>query len=114
MDKLSESKCVPCEGGVPPLKGAQLRQYKKRLDSEAPGWELLVDDTHLGKTFEFPDFKTALDFVNKVGAIAEAVNHHPVIQLRWGLVRIITWTHAIDGLSENDFFLAAKISRELG
>lgn len=93
------------------MQGKKLEIMLARLNEEAPGWESwgITGAQHLGKTFKFPDFKTALDFVNKVGAIAEAENHHPAIQLRWGWVRIITWTHAINGLSENDFVLAAKI-----
>ncbi|MEK9167677.1 MAG: 4a-hydroxytetrahydrobiopterin dehydratase [Patescibacteria group bacterium] len=108
--KLSEEKCVPCEGGVPPIKGAQLERYKKKLDSEAPGWGLR-DLKHLQKEYKFLDFKSALAFVNKVGEIAEADGHHPNIEFGWGFARILLWTHAIDGLSENDFYMAAKIER---
>lgn len=108
MSNLSSQKCVPCEGGVPPLKGAELEKLKAQLDTEAPGWELR-DAKHLEKTYKFPDFKSALKFVNKVGAIAEAEGHHPNIDLGWGFVHVLLWTHAIDGLSDNDFFLAAKI-----
>ncbi|OGD62706.1 hypothetical protein A3A71_01670 [Candidatus Berkelbacteria bacterium RIFCSPLOWO2_01_FULL_50_28] len=108
MDKLAFGKCVPCEGGTPPIKGAQLEQYKKRLDSEAPGWELR-DAKHLQKDFKFKDFQSALDFVNIVGTIAESEGHHPVINFGWGFAKILLWTHAINGLSENDFIMAAKI-----
>lgn len=112
MDKkLSEGKCVPCEGGVKPLKGKKLEKMLAQLNTEAPDWEYWETNGggHLGKTFRFADFKTALAFVDKVGVIAEAESHHPAIVLRWGHVRIVTWTHAINGLSENDFILAAKI-----
>jgi|SRR3989344_3409809 len=108
--KLSEGKCVPCEGGVPPIKGAQLEQYKKRLDSEAPGWELR-DTKHLQKEYKFKNFKSALAFVNKIGKLAEAEGHHPNIEFGWGFAKILLWTHAINGLSENDFVLAAKVDR---
>lgn len=109
--KLSEGNCIPCEGEIKPLQGKKLEVMLAKLGKEAPDWEYWETNGggHLGKTFRFPDFKTALAFVDKVGAIAEAENHHPAIQLRWGWVRIITWTHAINGLSESDFILASKI-----
>jgi 4a-hydroxytetrahydrobiopterin dehydratase len=101
---LAEKHCVPCKGGVPPLQGEEL----DRLQQEVPGWQV-VDGHHLLKTFTFPDFKTALEFVNQVGAIAEAEGHHPDLFLAWGKVEVKTWTHKIDGLTESDFILAAKI-----
>ncbi len=107
---MSKGKCVPCEGGVLPLKGKQLEEWGARLDAEAPGWELR-DAKHLQKEFIFKDFQLALDFVNKIGAIAEKEGHHPNIDFGWGFVRVLLWTHAIDGLSENDFFMAAKIDQ---
>ncbi len=108
--KLAQTKCVPCQGGVPPLIGKKLEEWKLRLDTEAPGWELR-DAKHLQKEFKFKDFKTALGFVNEVGEIAEAEGHHPNIELGWGFVRILLWTHAINGLSDNDFVMAAKIDK---
>jgi len=108
MANLATQKCVPCEGGVPPLKGQELEKLKAQLDQEAPGWNLR-DAKRLEKTFKFPDFKTALEFVNKIGTIAESEGHHPNIELGWGFVKVLLWTHAIDGLSESDFFLAAKV-----
>ncbi len=108
MTNLADKKCVPCEGGVPPLKGEELEKLIIQLDEEAPGWDLR-DVKHLEKTFKFPDFQSALDFVNKIGEIAETEGHHPNIEFGWGFVRVLIWTHAINGLSENDFFLAAKI-----
>ena len=102
---LVHKKCVPCEGGIPPL-GADER---KRLLREIPGWEI-VRDHHLSANFKFPNFVTALDLVNKVGALAEAEGHHPNIFLTWGKVGLEIWTHAIDNLTENDFVLAAKIN----
>jgi 4a-hydroxytetrahydrobiopterin dehydratase len=101
---LSEKHCVPCRGGVPPLKGEELDRLKQQL----PEWQV-VDGHHLIRTFSFPDFKTALDFVNKAGAIAETEGHHPDLLLSWGKVEVKTWTHKIDGLTESDFILASKI-----
>jgi len=103
---LSEKHCVPCKGGVPPLAGAEL----KRLQQELPEWQV-VDGHHLLRSFTFPDFKTALDFVNKAGAIAEEEGHHPDLFLSWGKVEVKIWTHKIDGLTESDFILAAKIGK---
>src|SRR6266568_2000972 len=105
---LTEKHCVPCRGGVPPLKGAELQAYLDQL----PGWTA-VDEHHITKTFQFPDFQQALDFVNRAGAVAEAEGHHPDILLAWGKVEVTTYTHKIDGLTESDFILAAKIDRAL-
>ena len=106
MGDLAEKQCIPCRGGIPPLKGAELEALKKQV----PGWDV-VNDHHLNKAFAFPDFQRALDFVNRVGAIAEEQGHHPDIFLAWGKVEITIWTHKIDGLTESDFILAAKIDR---
>jgi 4a-hydroxytetrahydrobiopterin dehydratase len=103
---LADKTCVPCRGGVPPLKGAALDALKAQL----PDWEV-VDEHHLHKVFRFPDFKQALDFVNRAGAIAEEQAHHPDILLAWGKAEVTTYTHKIDGLTESDFVLAAKINR---
>jgi 4a-hydroxytetrahydrobiopterin dehydratase len=103
---LAEKHCVPCRGGVPPLHGEELEKMKAQL----PEWQV-VDGHHLTRSYTFPDFKTALDFVNRVGAIAEAEGHHPDLYLAWGKVDVKTWTHSINGLSESDFILAAKIDR---
>ena len=102
---LRDKTCSPCSGKGPPLKGDSLKPY---TDSLPAGWRI-VEEHHLAKTFTFKNFKTALEFTNAVGAVAEAEGHHPVIELTWGRVTIATWTHKIDGLSENDFILAAKI-----
>jgi 4a-hydroxytetrahydrobiopterin dehydratase len=104
---LSKKECVPCKGGVPPLKGDALTELLTQLGH---GWEV-VKEHHLEKTFAFPDFQTALDFTNKVGAIAEREGHHPDIHLAWGKARVVIWTHKIDGLTESDFVLAAKIEK---
>ncbi len=105
MGRLTEKKCVPCEGGVPPLTGEAIVELKKELH---PDWRV-VEEHHLTRTFRFPDFRSALAFVNRVGEVAEAEGHHPDIFLSWGKVTITLYTHAINGLSENDFILAAKI-----
>ena len=103
---LAEKHCVPCKGGVPALKGDALASLK----SQIPGWRV-VNEHHLTKTYTFPDFKAALDFVNKAGAIAEEEGHHPDLLLTWGKVEVKTWTHKIDGLTKSDFILAAKLDR---
>lgn len=101
--KLEQKTCKPCEGGVKPLSGKTLELYLQEIKV----WKII--DNHIEKEFKFKDFKTALDFVNKVGQLAEKEVHHPDIYLSWGKVKITLWTHAIDGLSENDFILAKKI-----
>jgi 4a-hydroxytetrahydrobiopterin dehydratase len=108
MSDLASKTCVPCRGGVPPLKGAELEGFAKQVS----GWTV-VNEHHITKVYEFPDFREALDFVNRVGAIAEEQGHHPDIFLAWGKVEITLWTHKIDGLTESDFILAAKIDRAL-
>ena len=104
MSDLCSLSCVPCQGGVPPLKGDELTPLLEQLT----GWDI-VDEHHLVKRYEFPDFVAALKFVNDIGAVAEAEGHHPDLFLTWGEVKINIWTHKIDGLSESDFILAAKI-----
>jgi 4a-hydroxytetrahydrobiopterin dehydratase len=107
MVKLAEKKCSACEGGVPPIEGEALDTILKELGGD---WKV-VNEHHLEKGFSFKDFKGALAFTNKVGALAEQEGHHPEIHLAWGKVRIILWTHKINGLSESDFILAAKIDK---
>ncbi len=101
---LAEKHCVPCRGGVPPLGGEELEKMK----AQVPGWDV-VNGHDLNRTYTFPDFRTALDFVNRVGAVAEQEGHHPDLYLAWGKVGVKIWTHKIDGLTESDFILAAKI-----
>jgi 4a-hydroxytetrahydrobiopterin dehydratase len=104
MGELSAKHCVPCRGGVPPLKGDSLRSLALQLGD---GWRV-VDEHHLEKSYPFDDFRQALDFTNRVGEIAEREGHHPDIHLAWGRVGLTIWTHKIDGLTESDFILAAK------
>ena len=107
MSELASKQCVPCKGGVPPLAGAPLRALHEELGS---GWKL-VDDHHLAKEYRFADFREALDFTNQVGELAEEQGHHPDIELSWGRVKLLVWTHKIDGLTESDFIWAAKADR---
>jgi len=104
MSSLAAKTCVPCRGGIPPLKGKELTDLQKQV----PGWNV-VNEHHLARSFKFPDFKKALEFVNRVGALAEEQGHHPDILLAWGKAEITIWTHKIDGLTESDFIMAAKI-----
>lgn len=104
---LADRHCEPCRGGVPPLTPAEIEPLHAKL---APGWTV-VDAHHLHRRDDFPDFKTALAHVNAIGALAEREGHHPDLTLAWGRVEVTLWTHKIDGLTEADFVLAAKIDR---
>jgi 4a-hydroxytetrahydrobiopterin dehydratase len=104
--QLADKKCVPCRGGVPPIKGAELKKLLKAV----PQWTA-IGEHHLRREFKFTDFAKALAFVNRVGALAEEQGHHPDILLAWGKAEITLWTHKIDGLTESDFIMAAKIDR---
>jgi len=106
VSDLASKTCVPCKGGVPPLAGHELADLAKQV----PQWQV-VDGHHLTRAFKFSDFQQALAFVNKVGEIAEGQGHHPDILLTWGKADVTTWTHKINGLTESDFILAAKIDR---
>jgi 4a-hydroxytetrahydrobiopterin dehydratase len=110
MSDLASRQCVPCKGGVPPLKGADLHALHRQVD---PAWQV-VGEHHLEREYRFPNFREALAFVNRVGEMAEAQNHHPDLLLAWGRVRITVWTHKIDGLTESDFVFAAKCDRLYG
>lgn len=106
MSNLINKKCVPCEGGMPPLTAEEIEKYLP----EVPDWEVL-DNKKIQREFKFKDFKEAMAFVNKVADLAESEGHHPDIHLHnWNKVRLELSTHAIGGLSENDFILAAKVS----
>lgn len=104
---LSEKNCVPCRGGVPPLKGESLKELHRALGES---WKV-IDEHHLEKDYLFKNFREALDFTNKMGEIAEREGHHPDIVLSYGKVKVLLWTHKIDGLSESDFILAAKYDK---
>ena len=104
MESLAGKHCVPCHGGVPRLGAAEIEP----LVGQLAGWEV-VEEHHLSKEYRFPNFAEALAFVNRVGGVAEAEGHHPDISFGWGYARLTIYTHAIDGLSESDFILAARI-----
>lgn len=104
MSELANMECIPCQGGVPALKGAEIEAYLERLGND---WTV-VEEHHLSKTFLFPNFVDALAYVNRVGSLAEQVGHHPDIYFTWGKARVEIFTHKIDGLAEADFILAAK------
>ena len=106
MNELASKTCVPCRGGVPPLGGKEL----EALATQVPAWNV-IEGHHITRSFGFPDFRQALAFVNKVGELAEQQGHHPDILLSWGKAEVTTWTHKINGLTESDFILAAKIDR---
>jgi len=108
-EQLADKKCVPCRGGVPPLKGPEVEKFHNMV----PRWTV-VRDHHIQREYKFPDFKQALEFVNRVGALAEEQGHHPDILLAWGKAEITLWTHKIDCLTESDFIMAAKIDRLIG
>jgi 4a-hydroxytetrahydrobiopterin dehydratase len=104
---LAEQRCAACEGGVESLPADDVERIAATLEA---GWRV-VDGHHLRRSYKFKDFKSALTFVNRVGALAEEEGHHPDITLGWGRAEISLYTHAVDGLTRNDFILAAKISR---
>jgi 4a-hydroxytetrahydrobiopterin dehydratase len=108
MNNLASKQCVPCRGGVPPLKGAELEALLREVGN---GWRV-IDEHHLEKEYRFKNFREALGFTLRVGDLAEAQNHHPDIFLAWGRVRLMVWTHKIDGLTESDFVFAAKADQQ--
>ena len=101
---LASRDCVPCKGGVPPLKGEAVAALQSQLGN---GWQV-INEHHLEKQFAFKNFREALAYTNRVGELAETIKHHPDIHLAWGCVRLVLWTHKIDGLTESDFIFAAK------
>ncbi len=110
MDDLADKKCIPCEGGIPGFEITEIHKYLKMVD----GWEVKADEDkiyYLIKNFKFKNFIESQNFVNKVGAIAEEENHHPDILFGWGYCKVKIFTHAIKGLAESDFILAAKIDK---
>lgn len=106
MTEFADKTCVPCTGDTPPLKTAELEE----LHQHVPEWEI-VEEHHIHQEFAFKNFLEALNFVNRVGEVAEEQGHHPDISFGWGWSEIKVFTHAIDGLSESDFVLAAKVDR---
>jgi len=111
MSDLLNKKCVPCEGGVIPFDISEIHKYQKKID----GWDVVKDEKgifFLEKEFSFKNFSKSQSFVNQVGKISEDEGHHPEILFGWGYAKIRITTHAIEGLSENDFILAAKIDKE--
>ncbi len=108
LSELSQKKCVPCEGGIPPLTKQKAQEYME----EVPQWELVEDGTYqIKRKFEFNGFKEAMDFVNQVAEVAQNEGHHPNIHIYYNQVTLELYTHAIDGLHENDFIMAAKIDQ---
>ena len=108
MSELLKKKCVPCEGGVAAFDLSEIHKYQKKVD----GWDIVQDEKKvyfLEKKFTFKNFLESQDFVNRVGKISEEEGHHPDISFGWGYAKVTITTHAIEGLSENDFILAAKI-----
>lgn len=105
MDSLEDKTCTPCRGGVPPLTSEEAAAYQ----AQTPGWELAENATRIQRTFKFADFRETLEFVTKVGELAEAEGHHPVITFGWGFCTVLLQTKKIKGLHENDFIMAAKI-----
>ena len=109
MSELAEKECIPCRGGVPPLKGKEIAGLQEKLGG---GWKV-VGEHHLENEYMFKNFRAALDFTDRVGELAEAQGHHPDIYLAWGKVKLTLWTHKIDGLTESDFIFAAKADAAL-
>lgn len=106
---LADKQCTPCKGGLPPLKGDGLDRLGKELGN---GWQI-VNEHHLEKLYPFKNFRDALAFTNRVGALAEEQHHHPEIYLAWGQVKLTLWTHKIDGLTDSDFIFAARADKLL-
>jgi 4a-hydroxytetrahydrobiopterin dehydratase len=109
MSDLASRDCVPCKGGIPPLQGEDLERISRELGG---GWQV-IDGHHLEKTYRFKNFVEALAFTNRLGELAESVNHHPEIGLGWGRVHVTLFTHKIGGLAETDFVWAARADRLL-
>ena len=110
MSDLANKKCVPCEGNIPPFNIEEIHKYLKQID----GWKVVedkIDGFHLLKSFKFNNYVESEKFVINVGKIAEIEGHHPDITFGWGYAKIKISTHAIKGLAESDFILAAKIDK---
>jgi len=107
---ISEKACTPCRGGVPPLTPDEAAAYRQ----QTPEWELFDDGCRIRRSFRFANFRASLDFVARVGELAEAEGHHPEIAFGWGFATVSLQTKKIKGLHENDFIMAAKIDRLAG
>ncbi|MBI4716043.1 MAG: 4a-hydroxytetrahydrobiopterin dehydratase [Nitrospirae bacterium] len=107
--ELADNKCIPCRGGVPPMEMSKAQDMLREL---GVGWRLTHEGKHLEREYAFKDFAQALAFANRVGEIAEGEGHHPDLYVGWGKCRVMIWTHKIEGLTESDFYLAAKADRE--
>jgi 4a-hydroxytetrahydrobiopterin dehydratase len=103
--ELAKNQCVPCRGGIPPLKGDALQKMFALLGND---WQV-VNEHHLEKQYSFPNWAKAMALANKVSEIAEQQNHHPDLYITWGKTKVQIWTHKIDGLTESDFYFAAKV-----
>jgi 4a-hydroxytetrahydrobiopterin dehydratase len=106
MTNLTQERCIPCKGNIPPLTAGEIETLKPQL----PEWEIVEEDgvKHLRRVFKFPDFAQALSFANDIGEAAEGEDHHPRLVVAWGKMVVEWWTHAINGLHRNDFVMAAK------
>jgi 4a-hydroxytetrahydrobiopterin dehydratase len=104
---LSKKKCVPCEGGILPLDLSGIAEYRKFIRDD---WKV-EDNKKIIRQYSFVNYRHTMDFVNKVASLAEEEGHHPVMHVYYGRVEVELWTHTINGLSENDFILAAKIDK---
>lgn len=104
MSELADETCEPCEGGVPPMERSEARAYLDRVED----WSF-ADVPKIRKEYQFKDFNEAMEFVNRMAEVSEAEGHHPNFTVRYNRVDVVVWTHAIDGLSKNDFILAAKL-----
>ena len=110
MNELYKKKCVACDGSIPAFDLDEIHKYLKKID----GWDVQNNQEknyHLTKEFKFKNFKESQNFVNKIGNIAEVESHHPDISFGWGYCKVTIFTHAIKGLAESDFILAAKIDK---
>ena len=110
MSDLANKKCIPCEGGIPSFDLTEIHKYLKKVD----GWDVKSDDEktyYLIKKFKFNNFLESQNFINKVGEVSETENHHTDITFGWGYAKVKIHTHAINGLAESDFVLAAKIDK---
>ena len=111
MDELKNKSCVPCSEGSAPMEESEISKLLKSV----PEWKVVTEEgeKRLQRTFTFADFRKALDFTNKVGELAEAEQHHPMLVTEWGKVTVVWWTHSAKGLHRNDFIMAAKTSELL-